>query len=45
MIKVEICMDYVSIEGQIIKRPSRVARSQWLRMWERITSQGYLNAR
>ena len=42
MIKVDINMDYVSIEGQIIRRPVKVARSAWLRMWERITTQGYL---
>jgi hypothetical protein len=43
MLKIDICMDHVSIEGQIIKRPARVSRSDWLRYWERVSHNcGYL---
>lgn len=45
MIHVDIHMDYVVINHARIDRPSRVCRSDWLRMWERITKQGYLDAR
>lgn len=35
-INIDIEMDRVVVENQIIKRPERFVRSQWMELWERI---------
>lgn len=36
MLTILIDMDQVTIEGVVIKRPDRVARSVWMAFWERV---------
>jgi hypothetical protein len=32
--EIDVYMDYVVAFGQRIERPSRMARSQWIKYWE-----------
>ena len=34
MIRIDVDMDYVVIEGKRIDRPRRTPRSQWLSYWD-----------
>jgi hypothetical protein len=34
MIEIKIELDIVTIEGVVVKRPQRIARSVWVDFWE-----------
>lgn len=36
MLRVEVEMDRVVIEGIVIARPVRISRSAWMSYWERV---------
>jgi hypothetical protein len=36
MPNIEVDMDQVTVEGVVIKRPNRIARSDWIAYWERL---------
>ena len=36
MLTILIDIDAVTIEGVVIKRPDRIARSAWLAFWEQV---------
>jgi hypothetical protein len=34
--QIDIDMDRVTIEGQVVKRPDSVSRSEWMKWWESV---------
>lgn len=42
--EIDVRMDSVTICGTVIKRPSRVPRSQWMQFWERLNAYGPCSA-
>lgn len=34
MIRIEIDMDHVVVEGKKVQRPARIPRSEWMKRWE-----------
>jgi hypothetical protein len=36
--KIDVYTDHVIIEGQTIRRPSYISRSQWMQQWEMINA-------
>jgi hypothetical protein len=33
---IEVNLDNIKIEGTIVKRPSRIPRSEWMKFWEQL---------